>query len=81
MCKGCRRCLSGEETSFHALICCDAAARLWVATVFWDCLDAFRGDMLDYLLLAMFKREKKEMMEIFLMVMVCLEGSKSVYSW
>ena len=78
MCKGCRRCLSGEETSFHALICCEAAAlQPFSGTV----LMPFRGDMLDYLLLAMFKREKKEMMEVFLMVMVCLEGSKSVYSW
>lgn len=67
--EGCQRCCEGKEKTFHALIFCDAAVRIWSNSVFWDRLNSFRGDRMDYLLLALFEVERREIFEVFLMVL------------
>lgn len=58
--EGCRRCINGMESLFLALIYCDAAIRVWSKSVFWDRLNSFKGNKLDYLLLALRQVETKD---------------------
>lgn len=57
--ESCRRCTNGKESLFPALVYCNAAIRIWSKSVFWDRLNSFRGDRLEYLLLALRQVETK----------------------